>query len=263
MILGFPHHVHSDLVTPSTIHPSKNHSFCSDLWDIVHLEAQGSPGSRCQRTCLFLQIGSCSQSALPSLICLYSTDGHETMNRREALSSRVVMGWRTETDEHIVMSHGQCHEEESLPCRESKTGSQQQWSWTDRCWQVDRAPEIRGHGSRKGRFFPEEEIVHTSLQDSLKPGYTRTQGMCPEWPGCWETCTPTSCLLLVPPPPPEVNSFPFLLLRVLLILNRLKICFLHKAFQDYTLNRQALNSILFLYIVIQRVHNRSQLPTKL
>jgi len=47
------------------------------------------------------------------------------MNRREALSSRVVMGWRTETDEHIVMSHGQCHEEESLPCRESKTGSQQ------------------------------------------------------------------------------------------------------------------------------------------
>ena len=179
------------------------------------------------------------------------------------LSSRVVMGWRTETDEHIVMSPGQCHEEESLPCRESKTGSQQQWSWTDRCWQVDRAPEIRGHGSRKGRFFPEEKIVHTSLQDSLKPGCTRTQGMCPEWPGCWETCTPTSCLLLVPPPPPEVNSFPFLLLRVLLILNPLKICFLHKAFQDYTLNRQALNSILFLYIVIQRVHNRSQLPTKL
>lgn len=126
-----------------------------------------------------------------------------------------------------------------------------------------RAPEIKGHGSRKGRFFPEEEIVHTSLQDSLKPGYTRTQGMCPEWPGCWETCTPTSCLLLVPPPPPEVNSFPFLLLWVLPILNPLKICFLHKAFQDYTLNTQVLNSILFLYIVIQRVHNRSQLPTKL
>ena len=38
------------------------------------------------------------------------------------LFSRVMMGWRSQTHKHI-MSHGQCREEEALPCQGSKTGS--------------------------------------------------------------------------------------------------------------------------------------------
>ena len=268
MILGFPRHVHSDLVTPSNIHPSKSHSFCSDLWDTAHLEAQGSPGSRCQdmSRCQHMSLSAdwFGQSVFIPISHLSLLNGWPWNNEQKG--SPVLKGrdgaekidWRTHRHVPWPVPWGGWS---ALPGIKDRLTAEVR---------LNRRVLTGRRGTRdQGTRKQEREVLSgrgNSAYKSLRVTKTwlyQDSGNVPRMTSVLGNTHPTSCLLLVPPPPPEVHSFPFLLLWVLPILNPLETCFLHKAFRDYTPNRQALNSLLFLYIAIQRFHNRSRLPTKL
>lgn len=85
---------HHDICIIQSIHQPFIHqrNINSDLLGIIDAVAQGHTGSRCQPTwsCNRIVLADLSmQSALPSFICIYSTNSH-AKNSSESLFSRVT-----------------------------------------------------------------------------------------------------------------------------------------------------------------------------